>query len=71
MHRWLPVSADTTNGLINSFQQIGLSVSKGSEWKSLDEATERGLVRAIATGNQIIGFPHGQCIAICLGFLMV
>ena len=33
---------------------IGLSVSKGFEWQGLDEATKRGLARAIKSGEQIV-----------------
>jgi hypothetical protein len=37
-----------------SFHQIGLSVAKGFEWQTLDEATQRGLARAITAGSQIV-----------------
>jgi hypothetical protein len=39
---------------IASFHQIGLSVSSGFEWQGLDDATKRGLARAVKTGEQIV-----------------
>jgi hypothetical protein len=54
MHLQLPVSADSDDTLVASFHQIGLSVSKGFEWKTLDDATKRGLAHAIKTGEQIV-----------------
>ena len=54
MGRELSSASDATDPLIASFRQIGLSVSKGFEWQGLDEATRRGLARAIKTGEQIV-----------------
>lgn len=50
----LPVSADFNDTLVAGLRQIGLSVSKGFEWQGLDEATKRGLARAIKSGEQIV-----------------
>lgn len=54
MGQRLSASTDSTDALVASFHQIGLSVGQGFEWQSLDEATKRGLERAIRTGEQII-----------------
>ncbi|WP_420995268.1 DUF1254 domain-containing protein [Cupriavidus sp. 30B13] len=54
MTRFLAVSSDASNELVASFHQIGLSVGGGFQWQSLDEATRRGLARAIAAGGQIV-----------------
>ena len=50
----LSASADSDDALVASFRQIGLSVGKGFEWQTLDEATRRGLARAITTGSRIV-----------------
>lgn len=50
----LPVSADSDDTLVAGFHQIGLSTAKGFEWQTLDEATKRGLARAVKTGGQIV-----------------
>lgn len=54
MSKRLPASADSEDSLVASFRQIGLSVGKGFEWQSLDEASKRGLVRAAKTGPQLV-----------------
>ncbi|MGD0443925.1 MAG: DUF1214 domain-containing protein [Edaphobacter sp.] len=54
MHRQLSVASDSDDTEVASFSQIGLSVSRGFEWQTLDEATKRGLARAIKTGEQIV-----------------
>ena len=54
MKKSLPASSDSTDSLVASFRQIGLSVGKGFEWQALDEPTRRGLVRAIKIGTQVI-----------------
>jgi hypothetical protein len=54
MTQRLPASADSDDSLVASFAQIGLSVGKGFDWQSLDEATKRGLARAAKTGEQIV-----------------
>lgn len=54
MTKRLPASADSEDSLVASFKQIGLSVGGGFQWKSLDEATKKGLERAIKTGEQIV-----------------
>lgn len=54
MHVQLPVAMDSDNTLVAEFHQIGLSVSKGFEWQELDDATKRGLARAMKTGEQIV-----------------
>jgi hypothetical protein len=50
----LPVSADSDDTLIAGFHQIGLSAARGFEWQTLDDATKRGLARAIKAGEQIV-----------------
>ena len=54
MEKRLPASADNDDALVASFHQIGLSVGKGFEWQTLDEATRRGLAGAITAGSQIV-----------------
>ncbi|WP_194966983.1 DUF1254 domain-containing protein [Sinorhizobium meliloti] len=54
MSKRLPASADSEDFLVSSFKPIGLSVGGGFQWKSLDEATKKGLERAIKTGEQIV-----------------
>ena len=54
MRKRLPASADSTDSLVASFRQIGLSVGKGFEWQTLDEATRRGLARAAKTAPRIV-----------------
>ena len=54
MSKRLPASADSDDVLVASFRQIGLSVGKGLEWQTLDEATKRGLARAAKVGPQIV-----------------
>lgn len=50
----LPASADTGNAMMKALHQIGLSVGRGFEWHTLNEATVRGLKRAQATAEQLI-----------------
>lgn len=54
MRKRLPASSDSTDSLVASFQQIGLSVGKGFGWQTLDEPTKRGLARAAKVGAQIV-----------------
>ena len=54
MSKFLPASADFGDGLVASFRQIGLSVGKGFEWQTLDDATKRGLARATSIGPHIV-----------------
>ena len=54
MQKRLPASTDSTDELIRSFQQIGLSVGKGFQWQGLDDATKRGLARAAQAGELIV-----------------
>jgi hypothetical protein len=54
MQRWLPVAADASDTLVSSFHQIGLSVAKGFEWRTLDKPVQRGLARAIPAGAAIV-----------------
>lgn len=54
MRKRLPGSADSTDTMVASFRPIGLSVGKGFEWQTLDEAARRGLARAIRIGSQIV-----------------
>jgi hypothetical protein len=54
MSERLSASSDSTDSLVASFRQIGLSLGNGFDWQSLDEPTKRGLVRAIKTGEQIV-----------------
>ena len=50
----LPASADTGNAMMKALHQIGLSVGRGFEWQTLNEATVRGLKRAQSTAEQLI-----------------
>jgi hypothetical protein len=50
----LSVASGSDDALVASFHQIDLSVSKGFEWQGLDDATKRGLARAIKMGEQIV-----------------
>ena len=53
--RWyLPTSAETGDPLVGSFHRIGLSVARGFDYGSLDEAATRGLARAAVTAERII-----------------
>ena len=54
MNFWLPPATDSSDGLVNTFQQIGLSAGRGFLWNTLDEPVKRGLARAIETGPQIV-----------------
>jgi len=54
MSRRLSASTDSTDSLVASFHQIGLSVGKGFQWQALDDPTRRGLARAIKTGSQVV-----------------
>lgn len=54
MRKRLPASADSTDSLVASFQQIGLSVGNGFMWQALDEPTKRGLARAVKVGSQVV-----------------
>lgn len=54
MHVQLSVAADSSDALVASFHQIGLSVSRGFAWQELDESIKRGLARAIKTGEQVV-----------------
>lgn len=54
MRRYLPISAETGDPLVGSFRRIGLSVTRGFDHESLDEATTRGLARAAVTAERII-----------------
>ena len=53
--RWfLPISADSADPFVKAFHQIGLSVARGFDWRSLDEHTARGLARAADAAERII-----------------
>src|SRR3954447_4354199 len=53
--RWyLPNSADRGGPLGGSFQRIGVSVARGLDYGSLDEATTRGLARAAVAAERFI-----------------
>jgi hypothetical protein len=53
--RWyLPTPADSGDPLVGSYHRIGLSVARGFDHRSLDEATTRGLARAAVTAERII-----------------
>ena len=53
--RWfLPSSADSGDPLVMAFHRIGLSVARGFDYGSLDEATTRGLARAAVTAERIV-----------------
>jgi hypothetical protein len=54
MHVQLPIAADSDDAVVASFHQIGLSVAKGFEWQGLDDASKRGLARAVKAGEQIV-----------------
>ncbi|MNF87991.1 hypothetical protein D3C84_704720 [compost metagenome] len=54
MQHYLPLSGDQDDALIRQMRLIGLSADKGFEWRSLDEATLRGLSRAAAVGPQVV-----------------
>ena len=54
MKFWLPSAIDSSDSLVNTFQQIGLSTAKGFLWNTLDEPVKRGLARAIEAGSQIV-----------------
>jgi len=50
----LSTSADNDDRFVASLRQIGLSVAEGFTWRTLDEATKRGLARALPVAEQII-----------------
>ncbi|WP_218196435.1 MULTISPECIES: DUF1254 domain-containing protein [unclassified Pseudomonas] len=54
MQQYLPAGGDQDDALIAQFASIGLSKGKGFDWRTLDEATLRGLTRAAIAGQQII-----------------
>jgi hypothetical protein len=51
---FLPVSADNDDAFVSALHQIGLSVAKGFDWRSLDEPSKRGLIRASKAAEQIV-----------------
>ncbi|MDW8850794.1 DUF1214 domain-containing protein [Flavobacterium sp. MMLR14_040] len=54
MKLFLSANEDYSDSMISSFKQIGLSVSKGFEWQTLDEPTKKGLAKSVAAAEQII-----------------
>lgn len=54
MNFWLPASTDSSDALVNAFQQIGISTAIGFVWSTFDEPVKRGLSRAIEAGSQIV-----------------
>jgi len=54
MQQSLPLSGDQDDALLQAFNQIGLSVVNGFAWQTLDEASLRGLARAVKAGEQIV-----------------
>lgn len=54
MRLFLSATDDFADPLVMSFRQIGLSVAKGFEWKTLEEPAKRGLARAAVTAGQIV-----------------
>lgn len=54
MQAWLARSSDSSDTLIAAFHQIGLSVGRGFEWRTLDDSVRRGLTRAAVAGKQIV-----------------
>jgi len=54
MQHYLPLSGDQDAALIAQLRLIGLSVDKGFDWRSLDQASLRGLARAAAAGPQLL-----------------
>ncbi len=54
MQTRLPLSDDRNDAIVSALRRIGLSVAEGFDWRSLDEATTRGLGRAAKTAEQIV-----------------
>lgn len=68
MNRFLSSSEDQADPLVAAFHGIGLSVARGFEWQSLDEATKRGLARAAVTAAQIIEDTYANSAEIVDGW---
>lgn len=54
MQLWLARSSDSSDTLIAAFHQLGLSVARGFEWRTLGEPVRRGLSRAAIAGEKIV-----------------
>ncbi|WP_338580911.1 DUF1214 domain-containing protein [Pseudomonas sp. MAG733B] len=54
MQQFMPASGDQDEAFMTQLRLIGLSPDMGFDWRSLDEATLRGLTRAVAAAQQIV-----------------
>jgi hypothetical protein len=54
MRRRLPAAADWEDAIVAALRQVGLSAARGFDWRALDEATRRGLQRAIPAAERIM-----------------
>lgn len=68
MQRFLSPSDDFADADVGAAHQIGLSVSKGFEWQTLDEPTKRGLARAAITADAIIADTFANAAEIVDGW---
>jgi hypothetical protein len=53
MQQRLSVSIGRENSVVIALWQIGLSAAGGFDWRALDDATHRGLERALSAGEKI------------------
>ncbi len=68
MTQFLSASDDYADPMVVSFHRIGLSVARGFEWMTLDDATKRGLTRAAVTAEQIIQDAYANSAEIVNGW---
>lgn len=58
MRLFLSTSDGISDTFIRQLRCVGLSVADGFDWHDLDEATRRGLARAIITAEQITDYAY-------------
>lgn len=68
MHHHLSVNEDFTDPFVVQLRQIGLSVRNGFTWDGLDDATRRGLVRAVAAEPEITRWAYGESATVVDGW---
>jgi hypothetical protein len=68
MHLFLSASDDVSDPMVESFHHIGLSVARGFEWQTLDDAAKRGLARAAVVAEQIVDDAYAHSAEIVNGW---
>jgi len=68
MHHYLSVNEDFADPFIVQLRQIGLTVRDGFAWDALDDASRRGLVRAVTAEAEITRWAYAESATVVDGW---